>query len=177
MTSAPNNNDTQSVNDWYGDMLADAEEDEAKAAIIAERDAVLKALDEINDDQFITVVCGEIEVYEKHSTAYRHDVYGYAIGLCNPSEDDLIEQVRQERCAAVEIYEYTTARRVHTDYLRSLDLSIKDLKGRKGEIIVMDEEEYNNTILANSCEKANFEELYDDDLALVCVVIVEKENL
>lgn len=67
--------------------------------------------------------------------------------------------------------EVYTGDHFHTDYCRSTD-------EYTGESVVkdwslMDEDEYNNSILANACPSADFEEWYDDKNAKVLVILIE----
>lgn len=61
----------------------------------------------------------------------------------------------------------------HTDFIKNIDneYSIKELKEMEvKDYELMNEEDYNNTILTNSCENANFEELYGKKDAVILVI-------
>lgn len=75
----------------------------------------------------------------------------------------------------IEVYKYTfdNHKSIHTDYITSIEdyndnTEVEDYQ-------LMNEEDYNNSILANSSKQADFEEWYDDKDAIVLVVIM-KEN-
>ncbi|MBR6806145.1 MAG: hypothetical protein IKM47_06495 [Bacteroidaceae bacterium] len=89
---------------------------------------------------------------------------------------DLLEVNRcLEKCVKLEIYAYINNKgRVHTDNIRPLNIALKDIAGIDGDIFKMDEEEYNNTILANA-SPADFGEWYDTPDAKVCVVVLTSD--
>lgn len=67
---------------------------------------------------------------------------------------------------------------IHADYIIPLDydLNFKELYCESINEIdfeIMDENHYNNTIMANSCDSADFEELYGDKNAKVLVVVLK----
>ena len=73
----------------------------------------------------------------------------------------------------IEVYEYkfNESKSIHTDYIKYIENYTEN--DEINDYRLMNEEEYNNTILANSCKKADFEEWYDDKDAIVLVVIVK----
>ena len=84
-----------------------------------------------------------------------------------------INEVKSQGCADVEIYAYTDSRRrLLTDSIKSLDVSLSEVEGYDGDVFIMDEDEYNSTVLANSCTSADFAEWYGDANAKVCVIIL-----
>lgn len=73
----------------------------------------------------------------------------------------------------IEIYKYAfnNHKSIHTDYITSIEnyddnTEIEDYQ-------LMNEEEYSNTILANSCKKADFEEWYGKKNAIVLIIIIK----
>lgn len=62
----------------------------------------------------------------------------------------------------------------HTDNIHPLDEVDLDMIVTDYE--VMDQDEYNNTILANTCEFADFKEWYDDADARVLVIIASTKR-
>ena len=85
------------------------------------------------------------------------------------------------QAAEVEIYRFTQQDRyirgIHTDNTDSMDVKVDDLPDEfKGEVQLMDEEEYDNTLLANSSMSADFESWYGDKDAKVLVVVLSYES-
>ena len=79
------------------------------------------------------------------------------------------------QAAEVEIYRFNQADRyirgIHTDNTASMDMKVDDLPDEfKGEVQLMDEEEYDNTLLANSSMSADFEDWYGNKKAKVLVI-------
>lgn len=70
----------------------------------------------------------------------------------------------------IEVYKFNSNnKRIHTDFINYLeDYNTED---EVEDYVLMDEEEYDTTILANSTERANFEEWYDNKDAKVLVII------
>lgn len=63
---------------------------------------------------------------------------------------------------------------LHTDNIERTDLSVKDL--HEDQVMcygLVNEKEYNNTIMINSSEQADFEEWYEDKNAKVLIIVVE----
>lgn len=76
----------------------------------------------------------------------------------------------------IEVY-YSISRNgdIHTDNLRFIEEIPEDDMDGTGEVIswdLMDEEDYNNSVLANSCIEADFAEWYDDKNAKVLVILM-----
>ena len=88
------------------------------------------------------------------------------------------EIVRANNCDAYEIYAYTGAvHKLHGDYIVNLDEvenydAIKNKKVLDYEI--MNEDRYNETILANSGESADFEIFYGNKDAKVLVMVISE---
>lgn len=85
------------------------------------------------------------------------------------------------QAAEVEIYRFNKADRyirgIHTDNTACMDMKVDDLPDEfKGEVQLMDEEEYENTLLANSSMSADFESWYGDKDAKVLVVVLSYES-
>ena len=71
-----------------------------------------------------------------------------------------------------EVYEYTDRRRViHTDFIRSID--DPDMNAEVIDWELMDEDDYDKSVLANSSVSADFSEWYDDKEAKVLVIMIE----
>lgn len=99
----------------------------------------------------------------------------------------MLTQTRQEieqmaaQAAEVEIYRFTQQDRyirgIHTDNTASMDMKVGDLPDEfKGDVQLMDEEEYDSTILANSSMSADFEDWYGNKNAKVLVVVLSYES-
>jgi hypothetical protein len=99
----------------------------------------------------------------------------------------MLTQTRQEveklaaQAAEVEIFRFTQQDRyirgIHTDNTASMDMKVSDLPDEfKGDVQLMDEEEYANTILANSSMEADFADWYGDKDAKVLVVVLSYES-
>ena len=81
------------------------------------------------------------------------------------------ELLKNETYSDYEVYTSPFGKKsFHTDNIRFYeeDYLDKDVKS----YCVMDEEEYDSTILANSCTKADFKEWYDDEKATVLCILV-----
>lgn len=62
----------------------------------------------------------------------------------------------------------------HTDYCSWVDPDEVDLDNEMDlDWEVFNQEEYNNTILANSCESANFDDWYGDENAKVLCILIK----
>ncbi len=73
-----------------------------------------------------------------------------------------------------EAYAYTDrSRRLRTDFIKSIE--DVNLDAEVDDWWLMDEEEYNDTILSNSSVPADFAEWYDDADAKVLVVVVKED--
>ena len=93
------------------------------------------------------------------------------------------EEVQKMAAQAVdfEIYRFNQAdgyiRGIHTDNTACMDMKVDDLPDEfKGEVQLMDEEEYDHTLLANSSMSADFEEWYGNKDAKVLVVALSHES-
>lgn len=78
-------------------------------------------------------------------------------------------------CADVEIYVSTgKIGTFHGDFIKFTDLDIDNLPEKEIECIFqeMDEDDYNHSILANSCISADFEDWYDNKEAKVLVIVL-----
>jgi hypothetical protein len=85
------------------------------------------------------------------------------------------------QAAEVEIYRFNQADRyirgIHTDNTACVDMSVGNLPDEfTGRVELMDEEEYGNTILANSSMDADFEDWYGSKDAKVLVVVLSYES-
>ena len=99
----------------------------------------------------------------------------------------MLTQTRQEvqelakQAAEVQIFRFTQLdryiRKIHTDNTACMDMNVDDLPEEfKGDVQLMDEEEYDNTLLANSCTSADFEDWYGDKDAKVLVVVLSYDS-
>ena len=99
----------------------------------------------------------------------------------------MLIQTRQEvqelaaQAAEVQIFRFTQLDRyirgIHTDNTGGMDMNVADLPEEfKGDVQLMDEEEYDNTLLANSCTSADFEDWYGDKDAKVLVVVLSYDS-
>ena len=84
------------------------------------------------------------------------------------------------QAAEVEIYRFNQADRyicgIHTDNTANMDMKVSDLPDEfNGDVQLMDEEEYANTILANSSMDADFADWYGNNDAKVLVVVLSYE--
>lgn len=78
-------------------------------------------------------------------------------------------------CADVEIYvAIGKIGTFHGDFIKSTDLDIDNLPEKEIECVFqeMDEDEYNHSILANSCISADFGAWYDNKEAKVLVIVL-----
>lgn len=109
---------------------------------------------------------------------YEYDSRVYEIVELPEKIADLLKE-EVDKCADVELYRYAGRNHsIHTDCLVSLndELNFKELYCTDIEEIdfeVMDEQEYNNTILANTSVEADFDEWYGDKNAKVLVVVLK----
>lgn len=109
---------------------------------------------------------------------YEYDSRVYEIVELPEKIADLLKE-EVEKCACVELYGYVNHHHsFHTDNIVPLDdeLNFKELYCtdiNEIDFEVMDEDDYNNTVLANACESADFEELYGDKNAKVLVVVLK----
>ena len=78
-----------------------------------------------------------------------------------------------ENICDYDIYRYTdnNNKKLHTDYIQAIYEDYENLEVK--EYYILDEKEYNETILANSSIKADFKEWFNDENAKILVIIVE----
>lgn len=94
------------------------------------------------------------------------------------TKKELQEIAKINHVAAVELWQTTNSQEhyqgIHTDTITSCDEELEDMPTILDivEYRIMDEEEYNNTVLANGCINADFEDWYGDKNAKVLVVIL-----
>lgn len=114
--------------------------------------------------------------------SYEYDSRVYEIVELPEKIADLLKE-EVDKCAEVELYGYAGRNHsIHTDCIVSLDdeLNFKELYCKDINEIdfeVMDEDDYNNTVLANACYRADFEELYGDKKAKILVVVLRNYKL
>ena len=93
------------------------------------------------------------------------------------TKKELSEIARQ--AADVEIYIAKTDQAMfnpHTDTIESTELTLDDIPGEvECNYYLMDQNDYNHSILANSSETASFSDWYGDKFAKVMVVILAEE--
>lgn len=79
-------------------------------------------------------------------------------------------------CVEVEFYLSSNIGEPHTDTVKFVDLAFSQLHDEIDcEYYVMNEEQYNNTICAN-CERADFDEYFDDKNANVLVILINENS-
>ena len=99
----------------------------------------------------------------------------------------MLTQTRQEveelaaQAVEVQIFRFTELDKyvhgIHTDNTGGMDMKVADLPEEfKGDVQLMDEEEYDSTILANAMYDADFEDWYGDKNAKVLVVVLSYES-
>ena len=72
----------------------------------------------------------------------------------------------------IEVYKFNSIKKsIHTDYINSVENYTDEYEIEDYEL--MNEYDYNHSILANACEEANFSEWYDDNNAIVLVIILK----
>lgn len=151
------------------------------------KDAYKELLDMYNKDNsdnsapnWGIAVCqkkGASATFSDGTRCYEYDSRYYQIEELPYKMTDLLKEEVQE-CADVELYCYTgKIHSIHTDNIMSLDkeLNFKELYCSGIEELdyeVMDEDNYNNTVLANACDSADFEKLYGNENAKVLVVVL-----
>lgn len=70
--------------------------------------------------------------------------------------------------------------RLHNDFITSVDMIDYDYSDDNNLVLdvrELDEEEYNNTIMANSCNEISFEDWYGNKGAKVLVIVLSSENI
>lgn len=89
---------------------------------------------------------------------------------------DLLKEEIEE-CAEVEVYTYTGKKHIiHTDCIESLDIDINDMYCAaidEFDYEVMNEDDYNNSVLANTGMMADFDDWYGNKNAKVLVVVLK----
>lgn len=89
-------------------------------------------------------------------------------------KDLLKKEINQ--ASDVEIYQYRGKRHdIHTDFVDYIDKSVNDIdidSFNDLEFELMDQERYNNTIMANCSDYMNFEDLYGDPESKVLVIVL-----
>lgn len=83
-------------------------------------------------------------------------------------------------CADVEIYtaDFNHYRGFHSDFISGTILSLSDLPDEFiGDYEIMDEEDYNNSVLANSCMSADFKDWYSNKNAKVLVINLPESHI
>lgn len=97
------------------------------------------------------------------------------------TKKQLISEYQDGNYAAVEIYRSTDNRNeLHTDYIKHECESLDELPDNYDiacEVYELDQDEYNNTILANTCQTADFKAWYGDPDAIVLVVLIDYDEL
>lgn len=82
-------------------------------------------------------------------------------------------------CIDVEFYQFNSSNHsIHTDNITSIDIDWADLPDEDIECkyALMDEREYERTILANSSASADFADWYDDSNAIVMIIVLNQEK-
>lgn len=78
----------------------------------------------------------------------------------------------------IEIYKYRGKRHdIHTDFVDYIDKSVNDIDIDSLDDLdfeLMDQERYNNTIMANCSDYMDFEYLYGDPEAKVLVIVLSE---
>lgn len=91
--------------------------------------------------------------------------------------EELLLTKEASECVEVECYEgvYGNDYSFHTDKIKSYDK-----KPKPYDIVLeyelMDEDDYNDSVLANSSESADFAEWYNDENAMVLVVLIQPQE-
>ena len=96
-------------------------------------------------------------------------------------KEELIKMMESGRYAAVEIYRSTSRRNeLHTDYIKHECDTLNQLPDNyeiNCDWFELDQDDYNDTILANTCDSADFQKQYGDADALVFVVLIGYDEL
>ena len=80
-------------------------------------------------------------------------------------------------CDEVEFYTSATMSYPHTDNVESIDIDFDDLKDRVDcDYYEMDEEDYNESLMANCGDTVDFEDVYGSSHAKVLVVVLNAEK-
>lgn len=84
-----------------------------------------------------------------------------------------IKEMYKGEYADIEFYKFSGRRHsVHHDFIEDIESMKDDEEPEYYEL--MDEEEYDSSIMANTCEHADFEMWYDDKNAKVLVIIADE---
>lgn len=82
-----------------------------------------------------------------------------------------------KNCADVEYYTSATMSYPHTDNVESIDIDFDGLKDRVDcDYYEMDEEDYNESLMANCGDTVDFEDVYGSSNAKVMVVVLNAEK-
>lgn len=97
------------------------------------------------------------------------------------TKKQLISEYQDGNYAAVEIYRSTDKRNeLHSDYMKHECETLDELPDDYDiacEVYELDQDEYNNTILANACQTADFKAWYGDPDAIVLVILIDYDEL
>ena len=90
-------------------------------------------------------------------------------------------EIMAAKAAEVEIYSFNQADKyihgIHTDNMRNLDIDTDALPAEfDGMVELMTEQEYNDTVLANSSVSADFADWYGNKDAKVLVVVLTMDS-
>jgi len=92
---------------------------------------------------------------------------------------ELIKEQYNDNIANFEVYAFVgKVHKIHGDFITNIDEVFSEEKYQDCEVEsweIMDQERYNDSILANSSETADFEMFYDDKDAKVLVIIIGEE--
>lgn len=88
---------------------------------------------------------------------------------------------KAKKAVEVQIFRFTQQDRyirgIHTDNTGCIDINVEQLPDEfHAEVQLMNEEEYEHTLLANDCTTADFEDWYGDKDAKVLVVAISKDD-
>ncbi|WP_304239965.1 hypothetical protein [Phocaeicola plebeius] len=121
---------------------------------------------------------GACATFTDGTRSYKCDSRTYEIVELPDRIADLLKE-EVGLCADIEVYGYKGVNHsIHTDCIVSLDdeMNFNELYCagiNEFDFEVMDEDDYNNTVLANSCISADFEELYGDKNAKVLIIVLK----
>ena len=92
---------------------------------------------------------------------------------------ELIKEQYTDDIADLEVYAFTGKHHsIHSDFINNLDEVFPREKYEDYEVAaweIMDQERYDNSVVANSCEVADFEMWYDNKDAKVLVIVIGEE--
>lgn len=121
---------------------------------------------------------GACATFTDGTRSYKCDSRTYEIVELPDRIADLLKE-EVGLCADIEVYGYKGVNHsIHTDCIVSLDdeMNFNELYCagiNEFDFELMDEDDYNNTVLANSCISADFEELYGDKNAKVLIIVLK----